>query len=890
MTLEAGKQLGPYQITGPAGAGGMGEVYKARDTRLDRDVAIKVLHTRVAENPDLKERFEREAKVIAGLNHPNICVLHDIGVEGDVDFLVMEYIEGETLSERLSKGPLPAELLLSTAIQIADALDKAHKQGLVHRDLKPGNVMLTKEGAKLLDFGLAKFTPESGFVDDLTSGQTRTTPLTTQGAIIGTLQYMAPEQLEGVEADARSDIFSFGAMLYEMAAGAPAFAGKSRASLIASVLKEEPTPVSQIQPLIPVSLELVIKQCMVKDPDQRWQSAGDLKRSLVLISEGGGPSNVLGVSAAGSKASLLPWIVAAVLLITTGLFGFVAFNGEEIPREVINSHIPAPDGTRFEGFAGGSLALSADGKKIAFNAFDTLDGKEHLWVRNLDSPTPLKLPGTEDSWMPFWSPDSRYIAFFVQGKLKKILATGGPALTLCDAPDGRSGSWNTDDVIIFTPDYRGPLFRVSAAGGETTQLTSLDSITADRTHRWPAFLPDGDHYLYYARTGSGSGGEKDAIRIGSLETGEQRHLIHTTSNAAFARGHIVYAREGTLMAHPFDPDKLELTGDAQPIAEDVSFIGTFSRSLFTLSPDGKMIFRTGEFRTGSRIIVFDSTGQALDTIGDWDEQYTTRLSPDGQFLATDIADQGGSNNVVDIWIHDIARGIKRRMTFDSLDCLTPAWAPDGESFAYVKQTDDSTLVLVKSASGMGESRRIFALEENMFINSWSVDGRFLFTIKQANNVEIWAIPLDTAQQAYRVIESAYNTAQATLSADGRWLAFTSEESGNSEVYVTPFPSLSGKWQVSINDGDRPHWTADGKRIFYLDDNDFINVAEVDGSGSTFRAGAVRKLFKVRGSRPGSVYDINADGTRFYVNQMPSGANESEPLVMIQNWDAALIQR
>ncbi len=886
MSIETGKQLGHYRIIGSAGAGGMGEVYKATDTRLDREVAIKVLHAKVANSADIKERFEREAKVIAGLNHPNICTLFDIGSEDGIDYLVMEYIEGETLSDRLAEGPLPSEELLTVAIQIADALDKAHKQGLVHRDLKPGNVMLTKEGAKLLDFGLAKFTPQAGFLDALSSAETRTTPLTTQGAIIGTLQYMSPEQLEGEEADARSDIFAFGATLYQMATGQNAFEGKSRASLIASVLKEQPRDISEISSKTPLALEKVIKQCLSKDPEQRWQSAGDLKRSLELIRDGS--SNVTVGSAKPSNSStIVLGIVTVASLLITAFFAYLAFNQEGMQREVINTNIPAPDGTKLTGYAGGSLALSPDGKMVAFNAVDTIDGEEYLWVRRFDSPMAVKLAGTDYSWMPFWSPDSRYIAFFTKNKLKKILATGGPALTLCAAPNGRTGTWNQNDVIIFTPDARGPLYQVSAAGGQAKQLTTLDSTNSDLTHRWPSFLPDGDHYLYYARTGAGAGSEKDAIRIGSLSTGKQEHLIHASSNVEFARGYIVYAIGNTLMAHPFDTDKLELTGDGQPIAEDVSIVGNYSRSLFTLSPDGKMIYRAGQLQLGAMITVFDTSGLVLDTIGDWERQYTISLSPDERYVACEIEDQSSS---VDIWIHDLVRGIKRRMTFDSLNSFTPIWSPDGESLAYVTQSGDSTIVYRKSSSGMGDATRLFASKENMFLSSWSADGKYLFASKRSNQSDAWIIPLDSADKSRRLFDLASDNEQAVLSADGRWLAFTSEESGNLEVYVTSFPALSGKWQVSINDGDRPRWSADGKRLYYLDDKDVINVAEVDGSGSSFRPGAVRKLVKISGSRPGNVYTINSDGTKFYVIQLPGGESNVEPFVMIQNWDASLTDK
>jgi serine/threonine protein kinase len=563
MSLNAGDKIGPYEIIEQAGAGGMGEVYKAEDSRLERTVAIKVLPATFALNQDIKQRFEREAKAISSLNHPNICTLYDIGEQNGTDYLVMEYIEGETLAEKLSKGPLEIDELIKIAVQITDALDKAHKQGLVHRDLKPGNVMLAKEGAKLLDFGLAKLQPESSIAG--TTAVTSTTPLTTEGTIVGTMQYMSPEQLEGKEADSRSDIFSFGILLYEMSTGVKAFKGSSQASLIASIMKEKPRSASEIQPLVPPMLEQVINQCLNKDPEQRWQTAGDLKRSLLWVSEGGSQIGLPAVLSKKRKSrEKSAWAIVILLLGVSVALSYFLWQYMSETKHITKSHIIAPENTEFDTNGGGSFALSPDGQKLAFVAEDTTNNKTFLWVRPLNSLAALPLPGTEDAYFPFWSPDNRYVAFFQNGKLKKILATGGPTLSICDAQSGRSGDWNNDDIILFTPTFTGVIHKVSAAGGEAVPITTLDSTKGDVTHRYVRFLPDGNHFLFYARTGTGSVGEEDAICLGSLDGEGFERIIHAASTVDYVDGYILYQREASLMAHPFDADALELVGDAFP--------------------------------------------------------------------------------------------------------------------------------------------------------------------------------------------------------------------------------------------------------------------------------------------------------------------------------------
>ncbi len=885
MTFEAGRKLGPYEIIEQAGAGGMGEVYKATDTRLERTVAIKILPTHVAGLPDFRERFEREAKSISSLNHPHICILYDIGKDENLDYLVMEFIEGETVAERLKKGPMPTDEVVAIGIQIADALEKAHRQNLVHRDLKPANVMLTKNGAKLLDFGLAKIQIDENGHDQATI--TQSTPLTGAGTIVGTMQYMAPEQLEGKEADSRSDIFSFGILLYEMATGIKAFKGASQASLIASIMKEKPRSASEIQPLVPPMLEQVINQCLAKDPDQRWQSAGDLKRSLKWVSEGGSQIGLPAVKSRKRKTrEWTAWGIAVLFFMLAGVSGFFLWEQLSEPKQVLKAHVLAPEGNEFDDFAGGGLSISPDGLNLAFVSLDTLSKKTQLWVRPLNSLAALPLPGTEDAFLPFWSADSRYIAFFADGKLKKILATGGPTLTICDAPSGRDGSWNQDDIILFTPTYNGVIHKVSAAGGESAPITTLDSAKSDKTHRWVKFLPDGNHFLFYARTGSGAGGENDAICLGSLDADSFERIIPARSTVNYANGYILYQREASLMAHPFDVDALELTGDAFPIAENITYLNGWSRSVFTASTNGLILYRSGELNIGSQLLLMDRAGSVLDSLGQQEIQYSQKFSPDEQFIALSIHDAANSNT--DIWTYDISRGIKTRFTFDSTSDLSLIWSPDGKQIAFSSDRSGKNGIYIKNVSGLGQIELIYEHDLALWPRSWSLDGKSIFFVREdaKSQADIWVILLSKDSEPYAFISTPFNEYDPTISPDGRWIAYVSDETGVQQVYVTQFPGPGSKWQVSTNEGDRPLWRGDGKELFYLSNEDEIMSAEVDGSGQTFRVGRVEKLFEVNGSRPGTVYDVTSDGQRFLVNQVPQNSAKTT-VVMIKNWDVAI---
>jgi len=885
MSLSPGQKLGPYEIIELAGAGGMGDVFKAKDTRLDRTVAIKVLSSEIASNPDLKERFEREAKAISSLNHPNICILYDVGSESGTDYLVMEYLEGDTLSERLKQGPLGVDELIRIAIQIAEALDKAHRQGLVHRDLKPGNVMLTKDGAKLLDFGLAKLQAGGGVIDG-DSGITQTTPLTGAGTILGTVPYMAPEQLEGREADARSDIFAFGALLYEMATGKRAFEGSSQASLIASILKEEPRSVSELQPMSPPMLERIIKQCLAKDPDNRWQTAGDLKRSLLWISEGDSQIGIpIPVSAKRKLREHLLWGAGIFLLGATVLFATLYWQKISEPVRVVRSTILAPDAHEFLDVVGGHFAISPDGTKLAVSVVDTIGAFESasLWVRDLNSMEAIPIPNTEPGAFPFWSPDSRYIGYSTETKLMKVLATGGPPIPLCDVlGGGRGASWGANDIILFTPSERGDVIHsVPAAGGQSKPVTVLDSAFSDHGHRWAHFLPDGNHFLFLAITESSAGGEQDAICLGALDSPEVIRLANAKSSMAYANGQLLFVHDGVLIAQPFDVDALELTGEAIPIAENVSYFKDWSRGMFSVSTNGHLVYRPGRVTTSSQLIIVDSTGRQVDSIGEPVEQYSARVSPDGRKVAVDILDASSSNT--DIWIHDLDRKTRTRFTFEAANDLGPIWSPDGNYIAYQSTHNDGYGLFVKSVSGVDLARLVYSSEYRIWPESWSADGKYLgISPGIVIGFDIWVVPLDTSLEPFAYLSSLFGECEPAISPNGRWMAYASKESGKEEVYVSPFPNPTGKWQVSINEGDRPRWSNDGQRLYYLDNAGNIMVAQVEGAGSSFSVGKVTQMFRIRGFKPGSVYDLFPDNKRFLVNSIV-GSRLNSRLTLVQNW-------
>ncbi len=900
MALSAGQKLGPYELGEAIGAGGMGEVYRARDTRLDRTVAIKVLPARLPGSPELHQRFEREARAISSLNHPHICSLYDVGQHDGISFLVMEYLEGETLAKRVEKSPLPLSDVLRYATQIADALDKAHRHGVVHRDLKPGNIMLTPQGgAKLMDFGLAKMAIAPADLSSMTASAHATSPITTKGTIVGTFHYMSPEQVEGKDVDARSDLFAFGAVLYEMLTGRRAFQGKSQLSVASAILEKEPEPISTVQPMTPPALDRTIRKCLAKDPEDRWQTARDLQLELKWIAEASSQAGVPALVVARRKNRERLWMgAAAVLLVATlGLLATVVhFLRAVSDVRPLRAFILPPEGTGFgaSGGLGGPVVVSPDGKRMAFVA-TSADGRRMLWVRTLETLTAQLLSGTEDASFPFWSPDSRSLAFFSQNRLKKIDVAGGPPLTLCDASGGtggRGGTWNRDDVILFAANTTSGLSRVSAAGGAPTPVTKLDSARKESTHRWPLFLPDGNHFLYVARgvgvRGASVAGGTEGIHAASLDGKENKLVVREVSSMAYASGHLLFVREGTLMAQAFNSKRLEVTGEALPIAEQVQFDLAFSLAAFSVSQNGVLAYHAGgALQNLSKLLWFDKTGKELGALGDPVLYYEPRISPDGQKVAVALFDAASRN--IDLWIYEVSRGLRTRFTFDTGFDRWPVWSPDGSRIVFSSIRKGHYDLYVKPSGGAGTEERLLTTGLNLQSRDWSADGRFFLYESIGDpktGTDLWVLPMSGDRKAVPFLQTSFNESDGHFSPDGKWVAYVSSESDRDQVYVAPFPGPGGKWQISSAGGSRPTWRRDGKEIVYLGADDKLMAAEVNAKGSNFEVGAVKQLFQTRPQRPGTIYDAARDAQRFLVNTS-SVQKSTTPVTLVVHWTADL---
>ncbi len=912
MTLPSGTKLGPYEIDAPIGAGGMGEVYRARDTRLDRSVAVKILPAHLAEQAGAGERFEREARTISSLNHPNICQLHDVGEQTGVRYLVMELLEGETLADRLRRGSIPLDQALRYGSEIAQGLDAAHRRGVVHRDLKPGNIMLTKSGAKLMDFGLAKAIASNPISAELTATMTspNPTPLTQQGTIVGTFQYMAPEQVEGKEADARSDVFSLGAVLYEMASGKRAFEGKTLVSVAAAILEKEPETLKTLQPTTPAPLERAIRKCLAKDPEARWQSAGDLASELKWIGEAGRISQIAGAPAAPDygKRTFLPWAAAAVACLAAIALGILYFGSHEA-KPVVRTQIAASDKMQFAfvGDQGGPPVISPDGKQIVFAA--KVDGKTQLYIRSLSTLTPQPLPATQDAIWPFWSPDGKSIAFFTRdNKLKRIDAAGGPAVVICDATNARGGTWGTDGTILFEPFPTMPLYRVPSSGGTPVELTHFSEKYT--THRWPQFMPDGKHFIYLAANHAEPTGPDTAIFWASLDGKESKLVVHTHSSAAFAAGYLLYVRDSSLIAQPFNPSSGELKGDATVLNDDVQVDGVVWRGSFTASESGQLIYQPASVGAGLRLTWFDRAGKevgALSSAESFDQKTvgsppgvqvynSVQLSHDGKKAAVTI---GNPKSV--IWIYDVEHSTRARYTFGNGGAHSPQWSHDGKQIAYMTsgETEGSRLhIVVKSSDGSGEVTDLLTTdftpgEIEQALWDWSPDGRYLLYgaghSGKGNGWDIWALPMFGDHKPFPYVSGPGDQHFAKFSPDGRWVAYASSETGQPEVYVAPFPWTGSKWQISNGGGIGPLWRNDGKEIvFQALGSPFHWSAQVDGHGSSFSVGDVRTLFESDSLSPNTAaaqYSITPDAQRFL--EITTGDAGKLPLTVVQNWTEEL---
>ncbi len=868
----------------------MGEVYRGRDSRLDREVAIKVLPSHLSQNPDLRVRFEREAKAISGLQHPNICVLYDVGRQDGLDFLVMEYLEGETLAARLLRKPMTPDETLRIGIEVADALDKAHRSGIVHRDLKPGNVMLTKGGAKLMDFGLAKLqafaggaqsgTPAFSAVATLPS---MTSPITVAGTVVGTVQYMSPEQIQGKEADARSDIFAFGAMLYEMLTGKRAFEGKSQLSVASAVLEKDPDPISAVQPLTPPTLEHLVRTCLEKEPDQRFQSAHDLKLQLQWMTAGGSQAGAPAVVVSQRKsqqkilqaATVLGWLLAVAALVFAAMYAKRLTSAQQLVR----AQIERPGGFDFRFVLDGPPAVSPDGQQIAFVA--SKDNRSAIVVQRLSTEKAEPLAGTEDGIFPFWSPDAKYLGFFSNGKLRKIEAAGGPVQALCDAPDGRGGAWNEQGTILFAPRINGPLQRVSDGGGTPEEATPGKKDDNQFTNRNPYFLPDGKHFLFVQRTGQDTVG---SVYAGSLDGGETKQILPVGSNVAYSNGYLFYVKDSTLIGQRFDAAAMRFEGKPIPIAESIEYYNPRNIGYFSVSQN-VLVYR--QATPGNRELVWlDVTGKELEHWGEPAPYTGGTFSPASRMAVLFRENPGVHGN--SLWLADTERRTITRLTPDSELDQRGVVSADGKSLLTTTTSGYHTAVVERSLISSGKEEKLAELGDYVFVASRSRDGRYaLFSIQDAKtSFDVYSMDLAGDRKLVPVLNSPYAERDPKLSPDNKWLAYTSNENGGPELYVTPFPGGGSKWQVSsggvassIGNTSVVDWSADGKSLHYLQ-GDKVYTVEVRTAGSKPEFSAPKELMSIPQGL--ELISIMPDGKRILATRSV-GQRSASPMNLALNW-------
>jgi eukaryotic-like serine/threonine-protein kinase len=907
MPLGNNTRLGPYEILAPIGAGGMGEVYRARDSKLGRDVALKVLPEAFARDADRMARFQREAKVLASLNHPNIASIHGLEDSGKTHALVMEMVEGPTLADRIRLGPIPMDETLRIAKQMCEALEYAHERGIVHRDLKPANVKVTSDDAvKVLDFGLAKAIEGDAASTDIANSPTMSRMATLAGVLLGTAAYMSPEQAKGKPVDRRADIWAFGCVLYEMLTGKMAFRGETVTDTLAAVIKEDPDW-TQLPAATPVRVRVLLQRCLQKDPKQRLRDIGDARISLEEVLSGA--QDPASAAPSGEPAKRwLPWVLggaAGVWVLALAVLAFLYLRPKPPAGQSMRFEIPLPDKVR----AGGGLALSPDGHKLAFIG-TAADGLPRIWVRSLETLDAHPLDGTEGAnGLIFWSPDSRYIAFPTTGKIKRIDSLGGPSVTVCDTPSALGGAWNHDDEIIFGS-YVG-VMRVAASGGTPSRLTTG---TGDAL---PFFLPDQRHFVYLHQP---LGGSDPGIYVGSMgakpEDQSSEKLLNDVSAAVYAPssdpavGYLVFVRGatgpgafGTLMAQPFDAARRKLSGDPVPFAEKVPNVS------FTASSTGVLVFLKGLMGVtagGARGIIqgqltwFDREGKTLGIIGDPGFYRSLAISPDGKRVAFDRADPQNSGTR-SLWLYEFARGVTTRFTFGSDWAGYPVWSHDGSRIAFASNRAGEFDLYQKASNLAGEDELLFKSGDNKVLGSWSPGGRFLLFFNPIPPNREWLLPLAGRAEDRKPIlleRSDFNQAGGRFSPDGRWIAYASAESGNFEIYVRPFDnssiggtpsaaatSTSGKWMVSKDGGNTPLWRSDGKELFYLGADGSAMAVEVNTSG-VFQAGIPKALFKI----PAGVifWDVSGDGNKFLM-AAPSGVNPlaQEPFTVMLDWQAGM---
>ncbi len=871
MSLSAGTRLGPYEILSPLGAGGMGEVYRARDTKLGRDIALKVLPATFTDDPERLARFRREAQVLASLNHPHIGAIYGLDEANGTQFLVLELVDGESLDKRIARGPIPVDEALAIARQITEALEAAHEKGIIHRDLKPANIALTKDGnVKVLDFGLAKALAPTSAIGIEAMASTITTPamMTGVGVILGTAAYMSPEQARGRAADKRSDIWAFGCVLYEMLAGEQLFGGETVTDVLAAVVRSEPD-----WSRVPLRTRRLLRSCLEKEPRRRLHAISD---AWLMMDE------TASESPPAHRSDRVAWWPAVAFALVAVAALWTLWRQPVVEERALQFHVNPPPGTRFQAGVAGGSSISPDGRVVVFVA---ISGGPTLWIRRLDSLTPRELPGTSGAAFPFWAPDGRSVGFFAEGKLKKIDVSGGPPVVITAASTPRGGTWGPDGTIVFSP-ILGALQQVAASGGTPAPLTKLDLANGENAHRWPQFLPDGRRFLYWVRS---SKPNRTGVYLSSLDRPHEEVLVvESLSGGAYSpphgktQGYLLWVRQNALVGQPFDPQRAQVSGEPVSIAgaEGVGTVGALNQSLFSLSNDGTLLFSGAD--DNYQLTWFSRDGKASGTVGKPDRYAAVRISPDGNRAAMSLIDSSGQR---DIWAMELARGLPNRLTSDG--GLVPVWSPDGHRIAY---HDFGQARLFTIAAGGGDRQGMLESQDPLYINDWSPDGRLLMytTSSPATFYDLWVQPTNGDRTPVPVLVTPFNESHGQFSPDGKWIAYTSNESGQEEIYVRSM-AARGSTRASTSGGSFPRWPKDGKELFYISADGRLMAVSVATGAEGLEFGTPVALMHI--AQPLGTfaypYDVAPNGEKILALTPAGSEHNVIPLTVIVNWEAGL---